>query len=242
MSKLRYAIVFILFISWSCSDNSNSAIDQSSLDALYEQACEDVKTIEEDEIFDNLIAVTDSNNYLVFEGEGSEQRVLALTWTKYDTYNGNEGDTIETWWGKTWVTLVPELKDFFEYTNLSEDELNLRLEQLLGLPYNNGNLYFAELWVKPEDLLRPSYDNEIDDSAVELSFPENSDEDYIIWFYENMISSYYSDFQYPWTRLGYTYDWNNPETEVGLSEFLIKENSKVIVHSSKPTGEYIYSN
>ena len=27
---------------------------------------------------------------------------------------------------------------------------------------------------------------------------------------------------YPWTRLGYTYDWGNPRNLVGLSEFVLR--------------------
>jgi len=43
---------------------------------------------------------------------------------------------------------------------------------------------------------------------------------------------------YPWTQLGYTYDWGNPETEVGLSEFVIKTNSKVKVNRIESTLKY----
>jgi hypothetical protein len=27
---------------------------------------------------------------------------------------------------------------------------------------------------------------------------------------------------YPWTRLGYSYDWGNPKNPVGLSEFVLR--------------------
>ncbi len=48
----------------------------------------------------------------------------------------------------------------------------------------------VELWVRP-DLFRPSADPEIDDSEASLSFSAAADTDYINWFYENIISSYY---------------------------------------------------
>ena len=35
--------------------------------------------------------------------------------------------------------------------------------------------------------------------------------------------------RFPWTRLGYTYDWGNSTSEIGLSEFVIKNNSQVTV-------------
>ncbi|MBU6351343.1 MAG: hypothetical protein KGS73_14490 [Chloroflexi bacterium] len=35
--------------------------------------------------------------------------------------------------------------------------------------------------------------------------------------------------RYPWTRLGYTYDWSNSASEVGLSEFVVAAGSTVAV-------------
>ena len=53
------------------------------------------------------------------------------------------------------------------------------------------------------------------------------------WFDDNIIGSYF-DSAYPWTRLGYTYDWANNGTEYGLSEFLIFSGAEVTI-------EYTYS-
>jgi hypothetical protein len=41
----------------------------------------------------------------------------------------------------------------------------------------------------------------------------------------------YSNTGYPWTRLGYTYDWGNPKSEIGLSEFVIKNGAPIKIHS-----------
>jgi hypothetical protein len=43
---------------------------------------------------------------------------------------------------------------------------------------------------------------------------------------------------YPWTQLGYTYDWGNPESEVGLSEFVIRKGSTVVIKSVSNLDEY----
>jgi hypothetical protein len=44
--------------------------------------------------------------------------------------------------------------------------------------------------------------------------------------------------RYPWTRLGYTYDWGSSITEIGLSEFVIKKNSQIIVHEVYDNESY----
>ncbi|MBR4798868.1 MAG: hypothetical protein IK047_01255, partial [Clostridia bacterium] len=49
----------------------------------------------------------------------------------------------------------------------------------------------------------------------------------------NIIWSYF-DSAFPWTRLGYTYDWADNGTEYGLSEFLVFSGAKAKV-------EYTYS-
>ena len=50
---------------------------------------------------------------------------------------------------------------------------------------------------------------------------------------------YTGDHPYPWTGLGYTYDWGNPDSEIGLSEFVILGGSTVGVDAVIPTEEYL---
>lgn len=110
------------------------------------------------------------------------------------------------------------------------------------MPDVEGNFYFAEIWVKPDDLFRPTPDAEITDQIAELTFPDGTDELYKAWFNNNIIYSYYpepTEIAYPWTRLGYTYDWGNSDSEIGLSEFVIRKNSKVVVEAVETVSEYI---
>jgi hypothetical protein len=59
-------------------------------------------------------------------------------------------------------------------------------------------------------MFRPSPDAEIDDSVAELEFPAGTSQDHMTWITDRMATSY-GEGGYPWTRLGYTYDWN-PDT------------------------------
>lgn len=118
-----------------------------------------------------------------------------------------------------------------------------RLIQLLGLPPNSVYRYFVEFWVKPEDLFRPCPDQEITDSRCDICFPANADSAHVAWINSNRISRYYQcelNHQYPWTQLGYTYDWNpKNKTHFGLSEFVIAAHRKIRVNAIYRTEDYL---
>ncbi|MBI4772825.1 MAG: hypothetical protein HY788_01370 [Deltaproteobacteria bacterium] len=210
------------------------------LEEKYLEAVKDAMTTEEGELYDGLTDVVEANHYLHWSDINGEIRVLAVTWTPYpDSYP--VGETVQTWWGDTWVTMAPEITDWFSENYRGNTDMTLRAAQLLGLPKDAGYTHFVELWVRPGDLFRPAPDNEITDRTVQLELPESAEEWYIEWFHTNIIDSYFP-MQYPWTRLGYTYDWGAVDTEVGLSEFVIRQGSEVIVESNAATEAYLRSN
>jgi hypothetical protein len=129
------------------------------------------------------------------------------------------GQEVNCSWGETWVTVIPDMEEFFSGTVSKSANLTLRAEQLLGGPSGWNYTYFVEAYVRPCDLFRPSGDNEINDTTASLTLPSNADASYKAWFNGNIISSYYPE-KYPWTRLGYTDDWGS-SSHIGLSEYVI---------------------
>ncbi|MEI6577216.1 MAG: hypothetical protein WCO63_13650 [Bacteroidota bacterium] len=222
------SLVSILLTLSSCKKNNDPAPVIPD-DIKYTNAIKDAMVAEESEISHNLIAINDSNNYLSWTGTGTDKKVLVVTWTKYPG-SFPVGTTITNSWGTIWVTVVPEIKDWYKKHNYpAGTDFILRTEQLMGLSKNRGYTHFAELWVKPQDLYRPSPDNEITDNTAQLNFPPGVDSAYKAWFNGNIIYSYYP-MSFPWTRLGYTYDWCGCGTEIGMSEFVIKQNSQLTVN------------
>lgn len=229
---LHFTLVVLFTIVFSCSP-----IVYKNLDDHYKQANIDAMYAEKSEISNSLIAISPNNSYLQWQGKGEEQRVLVATWTKYiDSYP--VGKTVTLKWGETWVTACPELQDWYIKNKKQIQNTNLRLEQLLGLPPRSGKTHFIEFWVKPSDMFRPSPDNEITDQTTDLELSEDIDATYKKWYNDNIVFSYYP-LAYPWTRLGYTYDWGNKKTNIGLSEFVIRKNAEVIVKSVQTTEEYL---
>jgi hypothetical protein len=209
---------------------------------MYEMAVKDAEIASREEISKNLTAIVESNNDLIWEKLKTNQtRVMVVTWTG-DFYDDKVGRSIEID-RYVWVTAAPELKDFCTDYQTEYPNLTIRLKQLLGLPPDAAKSRFVEIWVYPNDLFRPSPDPEITDNEAELTFPEsrflNVSAEYIMWFNEQMAGSYDQD-GYPWTRLGYTYDWANPESEVGLSEFVINKGSIIEVNGSYNLRDYCW--
>jgi hypothetical protein len=166
---------------------------------------------------------------------------LIVTWTDYPGYGDHIDRSVEIPI-YAWVTAAPELQNFCKASTLGHHALILRLEQLLGLPPNSGRKRFVELWVNHEDLFRPSPDPEITDHEAELEFPASSRfikvaDEHIRWF-NDWKSKAYTGQGYPWTRLGYTYDWGNPDSEVGLSEFVIRKGAIVVIQSVSDLNKY----
>jgi hypothetical protein len=233
-------VLFSLLLSTSCKEKNNlNPVETSarSLEQMYMDAVYDAVIVDSSEIVSTLIAIIHTDTSLYWNGTSPDDRVLVVTWTKYFS-NYPVNDTIIVSWGDVWVTVVPEMQRFFHTHPTTQENITLRSEQLLGLPMNKGYTHFVELWVKPDDLFRPSPDNEITDRTVQLDFPTSVDSSYRSWFSDNFFYSYFTK-KIPWTRLGYTYDWGNLNSEVGLSEFVIKKNARVIVHSVTATNDYL---
>jgi hypothetical protein len=210
------------------------ALTEAELAARYAAAVADAKDAEESEIYNELLAVSASNASMKFDDEG---RMLAVTWTSWNGYDGKEGQELDLG-VEVWVTAVPQLQDFCRGLGLADEALDLRLEQAMGLPPNNGKTKLVQLWIPTDGLFRPSPDAEIDDSVAVLTFPEGADKTHVAWI-EKLQGSSYGEKGYPWTRLGYTYDWApDAKSEVGLSEFVARKGTKAMVESIVPQARY----
>lgn len=141
-----------------------------------------------------------------------------------------------------WVTAVPHLRRFCQALS-NRSDLVVRLEQRLGLPPASNKSVFVEIQVaRPaDDLFRPCADPRIDTSTCSLGPPESDAPfDHRNWFLTQYFSSYAQAHptRYPWTSLGYTYDWGDPSSEEGESEFVIKPAATINVLSITTTEDY----
>lgn len=228
----KFILIPLLTIATQGCYETNSL----TLDQRYQEAVVDALTINTNEISYELTEITPSNTSLTWENG----RVLMVTLTGYpESYPVDQ--TVTTWWGTTWVTAIPDLSQrYFSSMNFQQDEA-LRIYQILGLPPDTTYVWLAEVWVDPDDLFRPCPDEEITDSTCDTSFPDTASANHIEWFNNQYDEAFNQTPQYPWTRLGYTYYWGYGVDEVGVSEFVIRQNSEVIVKRLEHISNYFSS-
>ena len=207
----------------------------SHLWAAYRGAIADAIVAEPHEISDRLTPVLPGQEETRWEEIDGEEYVSTVTWASWDGYNDRTNTFMELK-QEVWTTLVPQVREFC--SGLEVRDLDLRLEQLLGLPPGNGKTVFVEMWVKPDDLFRPCPDSEIDDNHCDLSFPAGTDAEHMAWFDRLRATLYDGNNGYPWTRLGYTYDWGSSSGEVGPSEYVIRKGARVRVGLLEATSTY----
>jgi hypothetical protein len=149
--------------------------------------------------------------------------------------------------GDMWVTAVPEVQD---KCRAFTGDVVARLHQLLGLPpaAKDQPAFFSTLRVRLPDIFRPSPDPGIDtqypcdDQSADTCgnvFPPNASPEHRAWIARSTLGLHRWPGGYPWTHLGYTYDWGHRgDSAYGASEYVIRAGSQVEVLSAASYAEY----
>ncbi len=216
MKKLGY-LFFILSVS-GCSLFSERDRNQ------YSKAIVDAAVVEDNEI-----------RKLSFLQGDEGKKIKVVTWTEYpDKFLGEK---VVNDWDDIWVTLDNAVKNKCKHFN--EDRMFNRLRKLLGLPPDEAILRkFVTIEVSFKDLFRPCANPSLVEDSCSADFPENISSEHMRW-YAKQVSISYRDKGFPWTRLGYTYDWGGENNnEFGVEEFVIRKNSEIYPLSIEDTGSY----
>jgi hypothetical protein len=203
--------------------------------ATYSAAVRDAVEPSADDITTNLIAITPSNTKLIWNADKTAVRMVV--WTTFTGYAAGANLLSRD----VFVTSAPQVQELCK--TVATDKLVPRINEYLGLPpptESDNARFFVEMWVKPADMFRPCPDSEIDDTTCGLTFPSTATADHISWMNSYYASSYgfWQKTQYPWTGLGYTYDWCNADTHQGASEFVIRKGSTVDVTAQIQRNTY----
>ena len=183
-----------------------------------------------------LVNIKKNDDNVVWDGE----RVLVAFMHKYpDSYPASED--IELKWGNVWCVSAEDMRKWVLDNEKGVTDWTVRLHQVLGMPTTKEYTTITALWVDADLLYRPA--NVTDpNSEMTATYQKTGDEEfdtmYKEWFDGNIIWSYF-DSAFPWTRLGYTYDWADNGTEYGLSEFLIFSGATVKVEYTYSVDDYI---
>ncbi len=201
---------------------------------LYAMAVKDATIAQEDEIRP-LVSLTKKDPLVTWDSQG---RVLLCTWHSYpDSYP--KGEVVTAQWGYIWTFTDKELASHAKELKESKDAV-MRLRQLISIAPDKTHSTVTGLWVDPSDVIRPAYQSDAARGDMFASFPEGQELDaqFKSWFDQNILDSYYYG-SYPWTRLGYTYDWANNGKVYGLTEFLVKKGAQAEVAFTETTDEFL---
>lgn len=218
-----------------CSTTSAPEI-QPTAEERYRAAIVDAMVAADEERSTDLVAIRRDNPKTLWKEIEGESYVLVANWTAWDTsYAVGERSSAKY---DMWVTAVPEVRSWWQTRYDGKTDTTLRLEQVLGLSPGRKKTHFILVWVRPQDVFRPAGDPEIDDGTAGPELLPTADSTYRTWFNNSIIYSYFPKTS-PWTRLGYTYDWNGQYGERGLSEFVVRKGAEIIIHSIPRTVDFL---
>jgi hypothetical protein len=154
---------------------------------------------------------------------------------------------------RLWVTLKGEVGALCRSWNLSGDALRRRLEQLLGLPPDPPpqfqKAWFVEMQIPRDRVERPCLGVDDSDPArprctINTDAKHAASADTRNFVGQQMAAAYVVGAGgpgYPYTRLGYTYDWN-PDAAAhqhyGASEFVVAPGTVAKVTAQIRTDDY----
>ena len=237
-------ILVALILAVSTADGVSADVDEA-----YHRAVVDAAFPDQEEITSELIPVIRGNPQLVWNAD--KTKMLVSTWksqSSYEQFFKPYNKTSENQNHVVWVTTVPQVRRLCAEMlaanpKISKEAIDLRLKQYLGLNPDWHYDIFIDMWVDPADLFRPCVDPKIDDKSCNLHFGDNLPKvknitDYRNFYEKLYYKSYRSSSGVPWTGLGYTYDWGNPESEVGASEYILVPGASYEIKQAVPTVEY----
>ena len=158
--------------------------------------------------------------------------------------NGDAGSTITAGAYGIWVTGVPEVQTICRGFH---GDVAMQLRELLGLPPDADVPRFLVLSVAASDLFRPSPDDNITtvfpcsnptDADCGNKFPSTTTASHYQWIATETFYLHSLPNGYPWTHLGYTYNWAPGADRYGASEYVIRGNAKAVIVANVPALQY----
>lgn len=242
-SKFCAAVIIVgsLAILAGCGALPSNHVDDPAGSArLYQRAIGDAAIASQDKVRP-LLAIPATDTVTVVTWVGASSQFCA---------NGENQCQYTVGSGGIWVSLDGEVQNKCASWGISGDALRKRLEQLLGLPPNQPPQYqktrFVVLSAPSGYLQRPcvglgdSADGPPTCSVRVKASPAISP----LAFVGGQMASSYIDVTsgspgYPFTRLGYTYDWSPVSADhYGASEFILVPGTVATVKAQMSTDEY----
>ena len=238
------ALILAVLLSGACaaSTQGSSATTpppSETREARFARAMQDAELAEPEEVAGLIVLSADNPDLRTRTREGRTE-VLMATMTNGVYYRDSVGRPKRLDHSTVWATAVPEVATFCRALDLEGAPLRARIYEYLGLRPDSAHPDFVEFWVDIAVVVRPCPDPEVTDATCGLGAPSEMPFEagtFRTWF-EMLAASSYTDTGYPWTRLGYTYDWGVGADEHGASEFLVPKGTEVLIEAVHDAASY----
>ena len=227
-------------------DTKGNVVTFMDRDSLYREqyaaAVKSAKDLSSDDIHP-LVLIDVGSDLATLSGDNSQ--VILVTWhNNPDAFK--DGQNITHTDKVIWAFTDKEFVKWFRENHEKVDNWDVRLKQVIGMPPETKNNYFTVFWANVNDVFRPAYYPEINSGYMNTAFSNTLEEDdsenamwFKDWFKKTNATIYSQNGGYPWTRLGYTYDWGNPDSKYGLSEFIVKEGAQIEVKFTRNNKAFL---
>jgi hypothetical protein len=192
-------------------------------------------------------AVYDSTNLrrlrpLVADSNGE---VIVATLTSAD---GKVGELLPVTGTGVWVTGVPEVQEICR--GFSGDVV-MKVRQLLGLPPDAHVPRVLVLRVKIADVFRAAVDPNVSSTtpceqlqdAPRMDdcgnvFPSDTTPSHYAWMASQSFELHALPDGYPWTHLGYTFNWAPDADRYGASEYVVRPGARALIVGNERAEAY----
>lgn len=235
MNKLNLLLLCFVSLLNSCLYASEY---EQMVTSQYQQAIDDAMIASSDKIFP-LVEVTEKS--LMMTWNKTKDKVLMISLLDDVSDYRDKSNFIVKDNGSLWLFAGKEYSCWFAHRKEEFDSCDIRQQQLFGLPNDYEAKYYVAFWVKPEDLVRPAYEPDVTKQLTVESLDGSRLGESGMWFIGSMLSMH-KEKNFPWTRLGYTYDWSSKSiNHKGLCEFIAKKDADLEIVWIKTSEEYLKS-
>lgn len=212
MYRFKRIIALSVLVFFSVCAIYAQTFDEASREVTSQITIKEVNQLPVDH---NLLCIPDAKGRLEYNSVGKVKVGKLVRNGDYSKYYKHKN--LLDFTQNFWVFIPKEVKEKCTAKGIKDSR---RLSRFLGLDDRISSDTIVFLWVDQNQLFRPAYNSDISKIVLPSKAArsiDHSSSKVQKWFNDQCRTN-----TYPWTRLGYTYDWGDASNKIGATEFVTK--------------------